>query len=570
MVGVNFKMKNKEALQASAPADSFTLEEERELSKKSEDFLVSLKNQNAQKFLNRIIRDSNYDENNIYKMTQELLSKNSQFEDSSLAKMSDAEVQIYFLLSITQDLISWGAKIKIFESQFYIKKSSQFIPNFQQNALLRSAMTNLKRSETEYEMPVDFSEAKKFVRSGIFELVRVDPKNEKDSRVFRTGVTTWSMPYRGREGRSSRYVLKVIKDGITIPCGIIEIGDDAPHSPLRDQAIGFRLPPQDSPLNPYLKDRLNALRLCMRSEDLPVNPKMELSELNLRWQELNLDNFSALDPKLRKRMNYLNRIYKGELALSDQALWNSADISAAIRAIKDVTLNRVHTEVVICGALPPFGPLLVGKLTAMMMNHPQIRESLNRDIGTLLQDTFEFKKLENWLPRFGPLLVTTKGLFPQHSSQYNRVRIPSHSGYIPLKKLGNTVGQTMSNISDLSMKYATEINSRLGGQGISRDYGSGGSKRQRILQRAAQTIGLDPAMLYADISKPVYGHSLVANPQEVVLGGFSPKWVDSSGNFQSDSEYEAAAQSLWRKQWSSTIVKRLNLADNSVESDSNE
>lgn len=525
---------------------------------KSEIFLVSLKDPQSQRILNHFLQKSDY------KSEKVALEMNKWFEEifdvhfREIAELNHAELQVRFLYSILRDLISWGAKLEIHESQLFIRKYPQDKVSTSGNKSLRSAMTNLKSYETEYEIPIGFTEATDFVLNGHFKLVRVDAKNEGDAKIFRSGISTWSMPYRGREGRSSRYILKVEFRNLSIPCGIIEIGDDAPHSPLRDKFLGFVVPNLDSPLNPKIQERLCALRKCMKIENLPIDPTLDLANLQREWLEKNLDNWWTPDAKLRKRMNYLSRIFKGELALSNNHFWNQNDIAGAIRALKDVTLNRVHTEVVICGALPPFGPLLIGKLTAMMMNHPLVRESLNRDIGILLQETFEVSKLEKWLPRFGPLLVTTKGLFPDHSSQYNRVRIPTHDSYIPLKKLGNTIGQTMSNISDLSMKLAVGINDRLGSKGISRDYGSGGSKRQRILQRAAHSIGIDSEMLYASVSRPVYGLQLVKNADEVVLAGAQPIWVDSFGHFDSAQEYEEKVEELWRKQWTNTIMSRLS------------
>ena len=388
-------------------------------------------------------------------------------------------------------------------------------------------MSGLKNKVIGYELPVDAVEALKLIQSGKFHLDKISPTNQIDSEIFRTGITTWSMPYRGREGRSSRFILRVSHNETSVPCGIMEVGDDAPFSPLRDKELGFFAPASDSDLNPEIALRLNSLR-----------------------------KFTSDDSKIRKRMNYLSRIMKAEIALSNVDLWNENDVNAGIRAIKDVTLNRVHTEIVICGALPPFGNLLIGKMVAMMMNHPDIRSSLDRDIGILLQDTFDFQKLEAWLPRYGPLLITTKGLYPKHSAQYNRVRIVKNEGYIPLRKLGSTIGQTMSNISDRTMKLAVEINVRLGDKGVSREYGSGGSKRQRIIQKASTVVGINPAVMYADITRPVYGLSLVSNSQEVVLAGKKPEWRDLAGVVEDPQVYEDLTALLWRKQWLNTSLAR--------------
>jgi hypothetical protein len=401
---------------------------------------------------------------------------------------------------------------------------------------------------------------------GELRLELVVPKNLESSNVFRYGVTTWSMPYRGREGRSARFIVWIRNRGTEFPLGIMEVGDDAPYSPLRDQALGFSVPNQHDPLNAKLKVRLLELRKTMNRSDLPIDPTLDTKDFLTAWRSLNLDEKSVrdkfTDPSVRKRISYLNRIFNGELALSEADLWNEKDVAAAVRAIKDVTLNRVHTEVVICGALPPFGNLLGGKIVAMMMNHPLVRATLDRDIGVLLAGSFDVLKIEKWLPRFGPLLTTTKGLFPNHSAQYNRVRLPSGKSTLKLEKLGLTQGQTMSHISDRSMNFAVEINERMGEKGISREYGSGGAKRQRILQSAARIVGLDTDSLYAHVTRPVYGTLFVSNSQGVVLGGESPEWKDNYMPNQTTEEYETLVMEMWRDKWLSNAKRRvLNSGD---------
>jgi hypothetical protein len=118
-----------------------------------------------------------------------------------------------------------------------------------------------------------------------------------------------------------------------------------------------------------------------------------------------------------------------------------------------------------------------------------------------------------------------------------------------LQKLGLTQGQTMSHISDRTMSFAVEINSRMGDKGISREYGSGGAKRQRILQSAARHVGIDANALYADVTRPVYGCLYLSNSQGVVLGGESPEWKDDGMPAQTAQEYEGVALSLWREKW---------------------
>jgi hypothetical protein len=540
---------------------------ERELSPVgTEKFQILLNDSSAQRQLNKLLLLSNYEITRILEQIGSLLDHETDHDQDMLPSFTQSKLHLMFALSAIQDLISWGSDIEVIESQLWLTKTKELINKDENSGQLRGAMTSLKSSAISYFAPISPKEALKMLCEGELRLELVVPKNLESSNVFRYGVTTWSMPYRGREGRSARFIVWIRNRGTEFPLGIMEVGDDAPYSPLRDQALGFSVPNQHDPLNAKLKVRLLELRKTMNRSDLPIDPTLDTKDFLTAWRSLNLDEKSVrdkfTDPSVRKRISYLNRIFNGELALSEADLWNEKDVAAAVRAIKDVTLNRVHTEVVICGALPPFGNLLGGKIVAMMMNHPLVRATLDRDIGVLLAGSFDVLKIENWLPRFGPLLTTTKGLFPNHSAQYNRVRLPSGKSTLKLEKLGLTQGQTMSHISDRSMNFAVEINERMGEKGISREYGSGGAKRQRILQSAARIVGLDTDSLYAHVTRPVYGTLFVSNSQGVVLGGESPEWKDNYMPNQTTEEYETLVMEMWRDKWLSNAKRRvLNSGD---------
>lgn len=519
----------------------------------TEKFQILLSDSHAQRQLNRLLQQSNYSIELFEKSVLNFLDKECVEGDANIKEIKDSKLHLLFALSAIKDLISWGSTIDVLESQLWLGKTKDLINRNDNSENLRDAMTTLKSSEISYFAPIDSDDALVMLKEGELRLELVTPKNTETSDLFRQGVTTWSMPYRGREGRSARFILWITNKDVKHPVGIMEVGDDAPYSPLRDQTLGFSLPERESQLNEKIKNRLFELRKAIIPRDLPIDPTLELDEFMTSWNSLSLDDKSVRDrysdPSVRKRISYLNRIYHGELALSSTESWNEKDVAAAVRAIKDVTLNRVHTEVVICGALPPFGNLLGGKLVTMMMNHPLIRATLDREIGVLLAGSFDNVKIEKWLPRFGPLLTTTKGLYPNHSSQYNRVRIPLVNESVKLQKLGLTQGQTMSHISNRTMTFAVEINSRMGDKGISREYGSGGAKRQRILQSAARQVGIDPNALYADVTRPVYGSLFLSNPQGVVLGGESPEWKDTAMPSQTAHDYEREALRLWREKW---------------------
>ena len=71
--------------------------------------------------------------------------------------------------------------------------------------------------------------------------------------------------------------------------------------------------------------------------------------------------------------------------------------------------------------------------------------------------------------------------------------------------------------------------------------------------------------MYADITRPVYGLSLVTNSQEVVLAGSEPEWRDSGGIIEDAELYEDKTVNLWRKQWLNISLTRASRISNEGE-----
>jgi hypothetical protein len=380
------------------------------------------------------------------------------------------------------------------------------------------------------------------------------------------------MPYRGREGRMRRLVVVAEWKGQRHPIGLIEVGDDAPHSPTRDLLCGFRVErpehSQGTSLPEWviatgapaaacdlLADRLAALRALLRHVPgfEPTAPLRVLEEhlgaINAAGRGRAGDR-RAIDE--RKRLSYLARFVGGELALRRREL-HGAGIRDVVRVLRDLTMPRIHLEITICGALPPFGQVLGGKLIAGFLGHPAVRSLADRPVGEITRSMFE-PEIETLLPRHGAIVLTTKGLYARHSAQYNRVQLPPLSGPLPLRKIGDTIGTTTSLLSDRTAKLAEFLLSEASSQSVSREYGSGGAKRQRTIETAATLAGLHEALVHAKISRPVYAVSLVGNLPDVSLANAEPRWRLNPDT--PSAQYEADAIQLWRSRWAQVAERR--------------
>jgi hypothetical protein len=479
----------------------------------------------------------------------------------------DRPPSLRFLCSALVDLESWGAQFDIDQSQLLVTVPSitSAISRPDERERMRLALERLKGETKPYKPSISVYDAAMAALHGEFSFEVIDQDSKNLIEVFKAGIGTWSMPYRPREGRSSRSILSVKGPGHEVGAGILEIGDDAPRNPPRDRLMGLA-----TELNSLstievrtLQSRFEALRKCLLPHDLPEGFDGSALDLAASLEQITTAgrgrSGSAQEIAVRKRLTYLARLVRAELACRGVSGGSFGD---GLRVIRDLTVPRTNVELTVCGALPPFGRLLVGKLVASMACHPAVRRFVDRDFGIITKGLFDVSVLDQLLPRHGSLIVTTRGLYPVHSAQYNGVMCPGRENLlVPLRKLADTEGQTASHISDRTLRLAIEVNESMGGMQTSRVFGAGGAKRQRILAEAFKKTGLPLGLGHASVSRPVYGASLVRNLDKVILFNDSPEWIAEPYSSMSSSEdYVERAVAWWRSRWSEQLQKRVGEA----------
>jgi hypothetical protein len=263
----------------------------------------------------------------------------------------------------------------------------------------------------------------------------------------------------------------------------------------------------------------------------------------------------------KKRAAYMVRLAKGEfafrhLAEGDQVGAVANELKEGVRAIHDVTIPRIHMDVSVCGSVPPFSTALGGKLVIAFLSHPNVIATSTGSKNSVLEQSFDVEKLQSLLPDFGILALTTKGLYPGHSSMYNRASLPGVESTLPLHKIGETVGTTTTLLSVRTSRLAKRLQAQLITNPVSYAYGSGGAKRQRSIESTLSSIGLPEAIAHAGIRRPVYGVRLVNNLNEIVWLCDKPSWlIDRRA---SGSAVAARCATAWRTKWLNAARTRLS------------
>ncbi len=496
---------------------------------------------------------------------------------------SDA-IYVRFSISILNDILNAGGQIRERDSKLFVSWPIWESAHGRQLAhyAMRSAREIRRLNEKElfaldncFARELTGHELAEVMQDATFELKQVDGSHSSGalySSAFTCALRFWTMPYRGRTGRSRRFVLEAkhhLLGRHPVIAGILELGDEAPFCRWRDDLLGLSYEAFRKWL--YTNFKINAKAAAttlraLRSAVLPANLDINLGKAPadaLLAQRGRLENLSKGRSKAntlneepdqlwhRKRISHALRLARGEHALLRMSEGESehklvSDVKAGVRGLHDVFLTRVHLEATILGAVPPFSNVLGGKLLCAFLSHPQVIRSPLASNSSLLSRSFDIEKLSELLPAHGMLCITTKGLYPGHASIYNRAELPGLKGQIRLKRLAETEGGTTSLISNRTSDIAKCVLSGTD-RAISEVYGSGGSKRHRTLEEACKEVALPSSLVMAGIRRPVYGTQFLKNPEETIWAKKSPVWLVDP-NCTSEAFNQVAVET-WRQRW---------------------
>ncbi len=526
-------------------------------------------------------------------LNQEIDAVLKQARDSNARSPSVDRMRFVFALSVLHDILQVGGRIQVADSEIYVAWPDWNAPNGREltrNALMSLSGTRVLTAVEKAQARVLFAPAldppaiARFLTHGNFWLEAADALHSTGisyGTAFTLGVRTWTMPYRDRPGRRRRFiVVGECKEIIPFPVaiGLIEVGDDAPYSIERNKLIGLQpaevlawIAQQQDPIAAAhdVSSRFQALRLALLPID-GIDISQAASEIVARQEELlkraQGRSQTDLDLVVKKRIAYLVRLAQGELAFAliakgERLADGDPLLREGVRAMRDLTVPRVHMEVTICGALPPFTSVLGGKLVVAFLGHPAVLGTSRSSQGSILQKVFDVRSVMALLPDSGMLALTTKGLYPGHSILYNRAEIPGAIRPLRLRKIGDTKGETASLFGTRTARLAQMLQDTTGDHTsvtglVSTVYGTGGAKRQRRIESAVLSTGLPGDFVHAGIRRPIYGLRLAGNVEDVIWAGEQPRWIV---DHEVDAvQYSQRAVSLWRERWLERALSRLS------------
>ena len=396
--------------------------------------------------------------------------------------------------------------------------------------------------------------------------------------IWRYFRYTWAMPYNSVPGRS---MLVLIRDAAVENhpvIGIAALGSAIVQLSERDAWIGWNATDfvriaQDLPIAPlahWVNQQLDGLihdiytadlckagtisrrELTKPSDETVVRLRLEAQRSwNLHrkfprqkdhkareYNESHWKRQTVLPLFKAKRCETLARLLQAKKAMIDcdftptssglRRLTSTASgrraMEIVVRACKAQHVGIDMLDITICGAVPPYNPILGGKLIALLLCSPEIQRAYAR----------RYKRSPSIIassmaghtvcrpPRL--VLLGTTSLYGERLNQYHRVQLPAGIAgardAIRYTFLGESVGFGSSHLCcDTVQELELLLAQSSRGRRVNSIFGEGVSPRLRKIRDGLDVLGLPPDLvLNHGHQRLVYAVPLASNFREVLLG----------------------------------------------------
>jgi hypothetical protein len=230
-------------------------------------------------------------------------------------------------------------------------------------------------------------------------------------------------------------------------------------------------------------------------------------------------------------------------------------VGTVLKYVKSVHAGINVLDISVCGAVPPYSPLLGGKLVAMLLTSPEIVQAY-ADAYSSSPSIIASAMAGRPVVREPHLvLLTTSSLYGDALNQYTRVAVPAREvgGESPdsvrYKELGKTLGQGSHHISDETVEEAEILLAqRADGHRVNSIFGEGVNPRLRKIRGALDLCGFrSDYVLEHGNPRVLYGVALASNFRDMLLGRTSkPRYVLPQALSQ---EVSAKIADYWRSRW---------------------
>jgi hypothetical protein len=231
-------------------------------------------------------------------------------------------------------------------------------------------------------------------------------------------------------------------------------------------------------------------------------------------------------------------------------------IEILLRSAKGQHVGIDMLDITICGAIPPYNPILGGKLVALLLTSPEVVHAYKqryKDTPSIIASSMAGRTIKRG---HNLVLLGTTSLYGERLNQYHRVQIPAgiagSKDAIRYTYLGESSGFGSSHlcretVEELELLIAQSSR----GRRVNSIFGEGVSPRLRKIRDGLDMLGFQSDLvLKHGNSRLVYGVPLASNFREILIGlANTPRYALAQTRRKSVSDLIAL---YWGDRWLSS------------------
>jgi hypothetical protein len=186
----------------------------------------------------------------------------------------------------------------------------------------------------------------------------------------------------------------------------------------------------------------------------------------------------------------------------------------ALHANKKTKIGSNMMDIIVCGAVPPYGEMLGGKLVAMLMASPQVLRDYQQRYGGQPSEIVSRLAGRPVVRPADLVFLGTTSLYHVGSSQYERIKIPvSGRAAVAYQRIGYTEGYGSTSLSGETSAVLRELVFRSEGmRRVNNVFGEGVSPRLRMIRDGLAEVGIpQDVVLRHSCPRIIYCVSLATN-----------------------------------------------------------
>jgi Domain of unknown function (DUF4338) len=222
----------------------------------------------------------------------------------------------------------------------------------------------------------------------------------------------------------------------------------------------------------------------------------------------------------------------------------------ALHANKKTKIGSSMMDLIVCGAIPPYGELLGGKLVAMLMTSPQVILDYKKRYGDQPSEITSRLAGRPIVREADLVFLGTTSLYYVGSSQYERIKVPGMgTNVVRYERLGHTEGYGSSILSSETASQLKQLVIRSEGmRRVNNVFGEGVSPRLRQIRDGLNALGIpQETVLKHSCPRIIYGVCLANNAFAYLRG--EEDHPDFSFDLKHPAEATEKIADFWLQRW---------------------